>query len=339
MAVTMKQIAELAQVSRGTVDRALNNRPGVNEETRKRILEIAASLNYQPNLLGKALSKKQRRFTIGVIIPDGPFFREIWEGMHQAEILYAEYGIRLIFMGQEFVRIEQALGQLDKLLACEIDGLILPPVKSTKIKGMIQKLTQSGKPVITYSSDLPDSSRCCFVGQDAYCAGRVAATLLGKLMRGEGTVLLETSTVGLSGIYRRAEGFADKMRESYPGISITQLYNNASFPVYSLQNMKDYLCENPEISGIFANIAFEDPLLEAVGELNLKDRIPVVTVDALPTLVEAMHAGLVDFTITQNPFQQGYLPIQLMADYLIYGKKPEKEYYFMPIEIRSDENL
>lgn len=339
MAVTMKQIAELAQVSRGTVDRALNDRPGVNEETRKRIREIADRLNYQPNLLGKALSKKQRRFTIGVIIPDGPFFQEIWEGMRQAEIHYAEYGIRFIFMGRDHVRIEQGLGELDKLLSYNIDGLILPPVKSTKIERLIQKLTQEGKPVITYSSDLPDSSRCCFVGQDAYCAGRVAATLLGKLMHGKGKVLMETSTVGLSGIYRRAEGFVDKMRECYPHIEITELYNNASLPIYSLQNMKDYLKENSDISGIFINIAFEDPLPQAVGLLHLKEQIPVVAVDALPSLVEAIRNGLVDFTITQNPFQQGYLPIQLMADYLIYGKKPEKEYYLMPIEIRSDENL
>ena len=51
MAVTVKQIAELANVSRGTVDRVLNNRSGVSEATRQKVLKIAKELHYEPNFL------------------------------------------------------------------------------------------------------------------------------------------------------------------------------------------------------------------------------------------------------------------------------------------------
>ena len=54
MAVTVKQIAELANVSRGTVDRVLNNRSGVSEATRQKVLKIAKELHYEPNFLAKA---------------------------------------------------------------------------------------------------------------------------------------------------------------------------------------------------------------------------------------------------------------------------------------------
>ena len=55
MSVTIKQIAELANVSRGTVDKVLNHRPGVKAETKTKVLQIAKELNYEPNFLGKAL--------------------------------------------------------------------------------------------------------------------------------------------------------------------------------------------------------------------------------------------------------------------------------------------
>ena len=65
MSVTIKQIAELANVSRGTVDKVLNNRPGVKEETKNKILQIAKELNYQPNFLGEGTCTKQRAYQTG----------------------------------------------------------------------------------------------------------------------------------------------------------------------------------------------------------------------------------------------------------------------------------
>lgn len=59
MAITSKEIAELAGVSRGTVDRALKGREGVNPKTKERILKIAEENNYKPNLIGKALVYSQ----------------------------------------------------------------------------------------------------------------------------------------------------------------------------------------------------------------------------------------------------------------------------------------
>ena len=68
MAITAQKIAELAGVSRGTVDRALKNRPGVNPETKQKILDIAQKYNYKPNLIGKALAYSKHTITIGVIL-------------------------------------------------------------------------------------------------------------------------------------------------------------------------------------------------------------------------------------------------------------------------------
>ena len=58
---TMKEIAQLAGVSRGTVDRVLNHRGAVNDDTRKKVLEIAELLKYQPNKAGIALAALKKK--------------------------------------------------------------------------------------------------------------------------------------------------------------------------------------------------------------------------------------------------------------------------------------
>ena len=61
---TMKEIAELSGVSRGTVDRVLNHRGIVNAETERKVLEIAKLLDYQPNKAGIALAAQKKKLKI-----------------------------------------------------------------------------------------------------------------------------------------------------------------------------------------------------------------------------------------------------------------------------------
>ncbi len=68
MAITIKDIAELCKVSKGTVSRVINDEPGVGDETRKRILKLIKELDYQPNATARGLAVK-RSNNIGVIIP------------------------------------------------------------------------------------------------------------------------------------------------------------------------------------------------------------------------------------------------------------------------------
>ena len=80
---TIKEIAELAGVSRGTVDRVLNNRGSVRAKTAEKILEIAKALDYKPNKAGLTLAAQKRRLKLGVIIFENsnPFFDEVMKGV------------------------------------------------------------------------------------------------------------------------------------------------------------------------------------------------------------------------------------------------------------------
>lgn len=84
---TIKEIAQLAGVSRGTVDRVLNHRGAVNPQTAQRVTEIAQALNYQPNRAGIVLAAQKRNLKIGVLLFDNgnPFFEEVMKGVRQKE--------------------------------------------------------------------------------------------------------------------------------------------------------------------------------------------------------------------------------------------------------------
>ena len=118
MSVTVKQIAELAGVSRGTVDRALNGRGNVRPEIEKKILEIAREMGYTPNRAGKALAYQRKNLSFGIIAnADGnEFFDEVMHGAQTAIEEYADFGITLQIAGGRRYDVTQQLEQLGEQL-------------------------------------------------------------------------------------------------------------------------------------------------------------------------------------------------------------------------------
>ena len=92
--VTVKTIAEMANVSIGTVDRALNGRGRINPDTKERILKIAKMMNYTPNRTAQAL-KRQRQIRIGIVMADTPiqFCDHLRHGIEDALGEMDDYGI------------------------------------------------------------------------------------------------------------------------------------------------------------------------------------------------------------------------------------------------------
>ena len=175
--VTMRKIAEIAKVSRGTVDKVLNNRPGVSDEVRKRVMEIAEALNYRPNVIGKALANQRKSFLIGVIVPPdtNPYFDDIKRGIYAA---YEEVRIagKDHLPGDEEPRAERAASS-DRLPGRQgISALTLNPINSTEVRDAIDRLVEQRIPVVTFTSDILESKRLCFVGLDVVKSGASLAS-------------------------------------------------------------------------------------------------------------------------------------------------------------------
>lgn len=127
MSVTIKDIALICKVSEGTVDRALNARPGISEKTKEYILKVAKELNYTPNHLARGLAKG-RSMTLGVILFDvrNPYFAQL---MSAIEVKARELGYVVfpIFTHHDLQNERKAL---EHFKTRQVDGIIMFSVQS-----------------------------------------------------------------------------------------------------------------------------------------------------------------------------------------------------------------
>ena len=134
--ITLKMVAEKAEVSVNTASRAINNKPDINLETKKRVLQIAKELGYIRNAAAVALRTKKTG-TIGVVIADNrnPFYAEVLNGMEEAA-RGKNYHIILANTQRDYKKEEEAI---NLLLAKRVDGLLITPVqdKDDDIKNLI----------------------------------------------------------------------------------------------------------------------------------------------------------------------------------------------------------
>ena len=118
MAVTLVEIASPAGVSRGTVDRALNNRGRVDPEVADRVRRIAAELGYRPNREGRLLALAKNPIKIGIIVQsvETMFMHTVFEEIERASAPFTTTGAEVLVRALEGVDAQQQLDVIDELL-------------------------------------------------------------------------------------------------------------------------------------------------------------------------------------------------------------------------------
>ncbi len=340
---TIQMIADLAGVSRGTVDRVLNNRSYVKPEVKDRILEIIK----EPGLLSQRESHQKdlvspiSPISLGVLLPywPGQFKSEILRGIHAAREELSDFQVDVLLEECSTDIPEEVLELIDQLEARGIQGLAICSVNSPLISGRITDLTKKGIPVITLNSDLPDSSRLCFVGQNYCQSGRIAAELLSKCISPSGKILAVVGNLEFDGHRQRLSGFQERMREK--GISDEQITVIQTFNDYqtTYDKVYDQLKLQPDLSAIYMANRSVAGCTQAVRALNRKERLRIICHDFSESTRRLLADGSIDFTISQNIYQQGYLPLIFLREYLLKGKLPENTTQNTNISIICAENM
>ena len=216
MAVTSQQIAELAGVSRGTVDRALHNRGRVNPEVAARILQIAEELGYRPNSIGQALARTRQNIRLGAILQSAetPTMQDIAAEARQAAAELRGSGLEVELreiQGRDTLRVLQ---QISELMDWGASGLAIASNNTPDLVQRINEISNQGVPVVTFNTDAPDSRRLCFVGMDNYRAGQTAAGLIRQMLPGGGLVLPIAGHVNNGAHINRLRGFLDTLEDT-----------------------------------------------------------------------------------------------------------------------------
>ena len=183
MAVTLQQIAEKAGVSRGTVDRALNNRGRIRPEVAEKIRKIAQEMGYRPNRAGESAGSYQplfsnRRDSAGD--RDAFYRRRCSVESRRRRKKWEHLGGEVILKEIRGINTKAVLAALEELRSDNVQAIAINPAQNQTTKELIGKyMNEYEIPVVTFNTDIEDSGRLCYVGQNAYQCGRAAAGLMG----------------------------------------------------------------------------------------------------------------------------------------------------------------
>ncbi len=336
MSITAQKIAELAGVSRGTVDRALKDRSGVNSKTKEKILEIAQKYEYKPNLIGKALAYSKHTIPIEVILNSigNSFFEEVKKGIIAAEKDYSDYGIKINLTEIKGYNTENLISTLEKLPR-NAKNIILTPVEDSKLTEKINEMIANGVNVITLSSDIAKSNRLSYVGCDYLKSGETAGRLVGLLSGGNAKLCIVTGSSLHTGHRMRVQGVQNITCE-YNNISIVDVIENNDDNDRAYYAMKDVLQKKEEIDFVCITAGGVTGTLKAIKESNRK--IKVCSFDDTETTRKAMLNGEILATICQQPFEQGYNAVKSIFEAVV-AKTDIPEYQYSQLYIKVDKSL
>ncbi|MEZ3485022.1 MAG: LacI family DNA-binding transcriptional regulator [Lachnospiraceae bacterium] len=341
MAVTLQQIAEAAGVSRGTVDRALNNRGRINAEVADRIRRIADEMGYQPNRAGRALAMAKRSITIGVLIQaaNTPFMANVIEGAEDARAEVERLGAKVIIRKMEDFDAGRAVEAMHELKKAGCNGIALVPVDDERLKETVNEFADENIPVITFNSDIEGSGRLCFVGQDTWQSGRVAAGLMADILPADGKVLVISGYPKSYGHKNRTNGFLKEFADLRDDIQVLDVQYDFDDDQMAEMITKGMLREYEDLTGIYLAASGVEGVCKALEEQGMSDQVKVISNDLTVRNVRYLEEGKIRFLIGQDGYRQGYEPVMLLFEKLFDGKEPEKEFAYTEIVIKTRYNL
>ncbi len=336
---TIKEIAALAGVSRGTVDRVLNHRGDVNPQTEEKILQIIRDLDYKPNKAGIVLAAQKKNLKLGVVLlgVGNPFFDDVLLGVQEKKQELAGYNCSVLIRQTEY-SLQQQLAAIDSLLAEGINGLAISPYNALSVREKINSLCEQGIPVVTLNTDIENSSRLAYVGSNFYRSGETAAGLMHLMTQGKVRVGIVSGSQNILCHTERIAGFTHII-EAYPNIRIVDIVNNNDDDQVSCELTARLLADHPDINAFYFTAGGVYGGCQAIERSGRQSEMTVITNDLVPTTLAYMQKGLIAATICQQPFQQGSQPLSLLFAYLTTGEMPASENNYVDVDIRIRENL
>lgn len=340
MAITIKEIAEIAGVSRGTVDRVIHNRFGVNDEVKERVKMIIQKTGYKPNNFARALKGTQKQIKIGIIVPNNnnKFYIDVLEGIDEATIVYEPNGVSIIKMETERSSSDEQIVCINRFLEMGVNGIVLPAKENDQIRSIINEISDR-VPVITYNTDVTNSKRLCFIGQNHLAAGRAVGGLMSGIIPPDGQVAMLISEHDCLAHMNRVQGVSSRLKSELPNVQILDPICTYESDSLAEELVTKLLEENKKLTGIVVAGGGQVGAATALARMKKPSPVKMICFDLLPQTKKYVQEGVVSFTIGQEPFAQGYVPIKTMYEKLVFGILPEREYLYTDIEIRSMDNI
>lgn len=344
MAVTIKEIAAVVGVSRGTVDRVLHNRGGVKPDIAEHIRKVADTMGYLPNRAGKILAARKQPITVGCLIPSigNPFYDDVIRGFRTAQEELADFGVTVKVKEIRGYDPGDHIRAIKELVDAGSSALCISTVDIAQVRAYVNQLIDSGIPVVTVNTDLSHTKRLCYVGSDYLKGGHTAAGLLSLCARQKLNLLIVTGSLKIKGHNERIKGFSRTLRENGVQYKLVDVFESQDDDNYAYKTALDILSKNPQINCVFIVAAGVAGVCRAIAELGLREKqrpMWVLSFDDVESTRRLVNDGIIDFTICQEPVQQGYQAIQILFNYFVDDKRTIPQNFLTGTVIKIKENL
>jgi len=242
----VREIAQQSGLSEATVDRVLNDRPGVRAATRAEVLQAIEDLEKQQS----QLRLNGRRFLFDVVMQTPRRFSDAFRSAVESELpAFAPAMLRARFHLWESGSTDQMVETLARIKGSH--GVVLKAQDEPEVAEAVDRLVASGVPVVTYATDVPASSRCAYVGIDNHGAGVTAAYLMDQWL-GEtpADVLITLSRAVFRGEAEREVGFRTALRKS--GRGIVEVSESDGIDATNQRLVLDALERHPEVEAVYS---------------------------------------------------------------------------------------
>ena len=341
--IRIKDIAELAGVSEGTVDRVLHNRGEVSAKSREMVEKVLTEINYSPNLIARSLaSKKSYRFIC--LIPEhakADYWANVERGFDQAAAEFLQYNI--VLDKRYFNQFDAATftAACEKISDSLPDAVLMAPIFRDETLMFTKTLKEKSIPFSFIDSMIEEADFLTYYGQNSFQSGYVAARLLLEDLPADSKVIfLRTQRKGAvsNQTLARKSGFLKYIDDH--GLQSLELINVEMNDKDETANLKTLAEVFERHENIRAAITFNSKVYRLamhLQELNHSD-VRLIGYDLLNENVKYLQQGVISFLIAQRPDKQAYLSVRDLCTELIFKQKVNKVNY-MPIDILMKENI
>jgi LacI family transcriptional regulator len=332
---TIKDIAKLADVSKGTVDRVIHKRGKVSKKALEKVTKIIREIDYKPNLLARSL-KNTKDYHICVVLPDynkDPFWEACREGINEAIEEFKSFGIFIESYFFDLADSSSFLAVNKQVLALTPDAVLLTPLFYKETVDVVNKYNAANILVSKFNNQLDINNTQNFVGQDLYKSGRIAASLMQTLTAKDSTILsihIDEDINNATHIQQKEKGFKSYFEE-------IGNYNLLSFSCKDpdiVNSLTAHLKTITNLSGVFVSTSKAYKITEIFKGKNIK----IIGYDLVQKNITLLKKKEIDFLINQNPKKQVYLGLSLLVDYFLFDKEIPKQ-SLLPIDIINAENV
>jgi LacI family transcriptional regulator len=333
--MSMSEIAKLADVSIGTVDRALNGRGRINPHTRERILRIAQRVGYKPNLAARTLSMGRAPVRIGVCIPREIhyYFDQLRDGI-LGEARRHE-GVQLIYRPTERLGLREAETVSD-IVKDHLRALILTPGDPQRLNPIIDEAESRNIRVICVDTDAPASRRSSVVCLDPELTGKLAADLMAKFAGPASAVAVITGMAQVDHHRKNTQSFCDAYPQFCQGGEVIEVVEAHEDEDEAFQKCSDLFGRFKSLAGLYVTTVNCLPVCRAIVALGLSGKIRLITTDLFKEMVPYFKKGTVFASIYGQPYLQGAIAMRFAVDHIVRRSAlPPSHYLYPQIVMRS----